>query len=61
MAKQSRSPAAPLSAGGEETTLATKTPKAGGQGTPVWTYVIVGFLFGGLLLGIYRAVMVFSN
>ena len=51
-------------------TIPTKTPSkapvpAGGspgsRGTPVWTYVAVGFVFGLVLLGVYRMVVLFSN
>jgi len=44
----------------EETTLPTKAkPKS--TGTPVWTYVGVGFVFGLALLGVYRLVMVLAH
>jgi hypothetical protein len=29
--------------------------------TPIWTYIFVGFVFGLVLLGIYRLVMVVAN
>jgi len=44
----------------EENTLPTKAkPKS--SGTPVWTYVGVGFVFGLLLLGVYRLVMMMAH
>ena len=55
--KQPRTPAA---AAGEDATIPTKAPK-GSKGTPVWTYVGVGFLFGLALLGVYRLVMVLAH
>jgi len=50
----------PPAAAAEETTLPAKTkPKV--TGTPVWTYVGVGFVFGLALLGVYRLVMLLAH
>ena len=66
---KSKAAPAPV-AGAEETTIPTKTPSKapvpaagspGSRGTPVWTYVAVGFVFGLVLLGVYRMVVLFSN
>jgi len=42
-------------------TLPTKTPKPKPNETPVWTYVGVGFIFGLVLLGVYRLVIVLAH
>ena len=56
-----KSKAAPTAvARAEETTIPSKAP-AGSRGTPVWTYVAVGFGFGLALLAVYRMVILFSN
>jgi hypothetical protein len=55
--KQKSQPPATTS---EETTQPTKAkPKS--KGTPIWTYVGVGFVFGLALLGVYRLVMVLAH
>jgi hypothetical protein len=60
-----KSKAAPAPVAGAEETLPTKaptkTPATTSRGTPVWTYVAVGFVFGLVLLGVYRMVVLFSN
>jgi hypothetical protein len=54
--KQARTPApAP-----EDATLPTKVPKPA-RGTPVWIYAVVGLVFGGVLLGIYRVVTMLGH
>jgi len=58
--KANKQPRTPAAAAGEDATLPTKAPK-GSKGTPVWTYVGVGFLFGLALLGVYRLVMVLAH
>jgi len=58
--KKSRGPVAPVAAA-DELTLPTKAAKAKSGGTPVWTYVGVGFIFGLALLGVYRLVMVLAR
>jgi hypothetical protein len=55
-----RPPATPV-AGTDDTTLPTKAAKPKSNGTPVWTYVGVGFVFGLALLGVYRLVMVLAH
>jgi hypothetical protein len=56
-----KSKAAPAAvARAEDTTIPSKAP-AGSRGTPVWTYVAVGFGFGLALLAVYRLVILFSN
>lgn len=52
--KQPRAPAP------EEATLPTKAPKPA-RGTPVWIYAVVGLVFGGVLLGIYRVVTMLGH
>ncbi|HEX2660981.1 MAG TPA: hypothetical protein VHU40_22025 [Polyangia bacterium] len=61
---KSKAASAPAAAAEENTlpTVApTKTPAVPSRGTPVWTYVAVGFVFGLVLLGVYRMVVLFSN
>jgi hypothetical protein len=54
--KQSRSPAPAA----DEATAPTKAPKPA-RGTPVWIYAVVGLVFGGVLLGIYRVVTMLGH
>lgn len=56
--KKSKGPPAP---GADDVTIPTKASKANSGGTPVWTYVGVGFVFGLLLLGVYRFVMLLAR
>jgi hypothetical protein len=47
----------------EDKTVPTRAPTAAPprKETPIWTYIFVGFVFGLVLLGIYRLVMVVAN
>ncbi|HEY4186092.1 MAG TPA: hypothetical protein VGP07_13540 [Polyangia bacterium] len=58
-AKKKNAPAAPV-AGADDATLPTNA-RSKPSGTPVWTYVGVGFIFGLALLGVYRLVMVLAH
>jgi hypothetical protein len=54
--KQPRTPAPAA----DEATLPNKAPKPA-RGTPVWIYAVVGLVFGGVLLGIYRVVTMLGH
>jgi hypothetical protein len=54
--KQPRTPAPAA----DDATLPNKSPKPA-RGTPVWIYAVVGLVFGGVLLGIYRVVTMLGH
>jgi hypothetical protein len=54
--KQPRTPAPAA----DDATLPNKAPKPA-RGTPVWIYAVVGLVFGGVLLGIYRVVTMLGH
>jgi len=56
--KQPRTPAPAAAA--DDATLPNKAPKPA-RGTPVWIYAVVGLVFGGVLLGIYRVVTMLGH